>query len=433
MLSWSSPSLEYLRSNQSEIAVNVEEGAWITSTYNIGAIIGYMIIPFFMNCVGRKYTLLICAIPQIISWLMIVLGNSVVTLCLARFICGLGYSNIGLVSIYIGEIAERRIRGMLSISMVISGDIGIFLVATIGTYCSYQVMNWILLSIPIIYLVSFIFMPESPYFYGMKGRDEECLKSLMKLRGVENSEEVKSEIEQIKMSAIEDQESKVNKLRDLFSEGNRRGLMLVVFLHIISMFSGSLAMVAYAHQIFSYSGFLLTSSHCYMILGAVKIFSGLVATQLIEIVGRKVLHFTSGIFCTLALIIVGVFFLMKLHLNMNVTAINYLPLVGLIIFQIAASVGVGPLPFVLGGEVFPVRLKNVAITFVFIAAALASFIVELIFPILNEAVGIHVNFFIFAFCCLSGTSFIFYIIPETKGKSLVEIQQILNSRRKDCL
>ncbi|XP_033211571.1 facilitated trehalose transporter Tret1-like [Belonocnema kinseyi] len=401
MLSWSSPSLEYLRSNQSEIVMTVEQGAWITSSPNIGAAIGYMIVPLLMDRVGRKHTLLISAVPQIISWLMIILAHNVVTLCLARIICGLGYS-----------------------------DLGIFLVATMGAYCSYETMNLILLSIPIIYLVSFIFMPESPYFYTMKGRDVECLKSLMRLRGVKNSEEVKSEIELIKVSAVEDQESKVYKLRDLFSGGNRKGLMIVVFLHAVSMFSGSLAMVAYAHQIFGYSGFFLTASHCYMILGAVKILSGLVATQLIERLGRRMLYITSGICSTLALIIVGIFFLMKLQFKMDVTSISFLPLVGLIIFEIAASVGIGPLPFVLGGELFSVRLKNIAIAVIFITAALAAFLVELIFPIMNKAVGIQVSFLIFAFCCLSGTSFLFYIMPETKGKSLSEIQMILNSKQK---
>ena len=428
MLAWSSPSLEYLHSDESEIPITVQEGAWITSASAIGSIIGYIAVPILMDRVGRKYTLFIFAIPQIISWILIAFAKSFIVLCIARTICGIGYGCIGLISIYIGEITEIRIRGMMSIMMVISGDIGIFLVATMGAYLTYQTMNLILISVPVIFFVTLVFMPESPYFYSMKGRDEDSLKALMRLRGVKNPGEVKAEMEQIKITATADQELKGNKLQDLFSRENRRGLLIVVYLHTISICSGSLAMVAYAQQIFQYSGFSLTPAHSYMVLGAVKIISGTAATQLIEILGRKVLHFTSGLLCTLSLLIVGVFFLIKLHFHMEVSFMNWLPLVGLIIFEIAASFGIAPLPFVLGGEVLSIRTKNISIAFIFVISAVSAFLIELAFPILNEATDVYISFFIFSLCCLSGTVLIYYFMPETKGKSLSEIKLLLNSR-----
>ena len=431
MLSWSSPSLQYLMSEKSKIPVTLYQGAWITCLSGIGSVIGYLIIPMLMDRVGRKYTLLVFAGPQIVSWILIIFARNYLMLYTARIVGGLGYSCVGLISIYVGEIAERRIRGMLSILIVVSGDLGMFMVATMGSCLTYQTMNLILFSIPVIYFLSFIFMPESPYFYLMQNRYEEAVKSLMKLRGVKKPETVTSEIERMKVVLDENQEPRKNNWRELFcSESNRKGFVIVIFAHLTPIISGSLIMIAYAQQIFEYSEFSLTPAHSFMVVLAVKILSGFLASQLIEYLGRRVLYLMSGISSAFALGFVGLSFFLKFHFQINASWINWWPLIGLIIFEITSS-GISSLPFVLGGELFPVGIKKLVVTLIFVACSATSFGTELIFPILTETLGIYASFFIFAAFCLSGTLFVFYIMPETKGKTLEEIQYLLNSKENE--
>ncbi|XP_033212290.1 facilitated trehalose transporter Tret1-like [Belonocnema kinseyi] len=187
MLGWSSPSIPFLMSKESKIPITIEEGAWITSLGSLGNIIGSLMVVFLIDRIGRKYTVLLHAPIQIISLIIIIFSNSFTSLCCGRAVAGIASGGcLNAMAMYVGEIAEKKIRGMLSTFIVIFSDSGIFFVALIGAYFSYNTMNLVLLSIPMLHLFTFMLMPESPYFYLIQGRDNAAEKSLMRLRGLKN-------------------------------------------------------------------------------------------------------------------------------------------------------------------------------------------------------------------------------------------------------
>ena len=295
-------------------------------------------------------------------------------------------------------------------------------------------MNLALLFIPLLHVVTFIFMPESPYFYQMQGQDEETVESLMRLRGFKYAKTVQFEVEEIKMALSEKKKSEKSSLKHLFlKKSNLKGFGIVIVAFVASMSSGSLAMFAYAQEIFSYSGFSLTPSHSYMVLIGAKIIAGLFFTQLIERFGRRILFLLSGNFCAFFLAIVGVFFFCKYRLLIDVSSISWLPLMSLISFQITAAMGLGPIPFVLAGEFFAIEVKQAALPGIMIACSLITFSTELMFPFVNKSAGIYTSFWIFASNCFVGSVSVFISLPETKGKSLENIQSLLRTKNKQIL
>ena len=431
-MAWTSPSLPHLMSKDSEIPVTKSQGAWIQSLYTFGALFGCILNPHFVDRLGRKYSLVVFAIPQVTGWILIILAENYVGIYVARFVGGVGHGALfNLVVIYIGEIADKSIRGILITIMKISINLGSLAVTTAGACLPYETLNFISLSIPVLFIASFLFMPETPYFYLQQNKDEEATKSLMKLRGTKDEEFVRLEITRMKKSVLDGQQSKRGSLRELIgTRGNRRGLLILFCIKATQQFSGAIAIVAYAQEIFSHSDFALAPEHSVIVLTGTQIIAGIAAAGLVDRAGRRILFLISGLVASLALAAVGLFFFLKYYLELNVSMITWVPLVALISYEVASSMGIATIPYVLLGELFPMNVKGLAVAFGMILGSVFAFIVGLGFQALNSFGGIHTTFWIFATCCLLGTLVVYWITPETKGKSLEEIQAILNPKEK---
>ena len=432
-MAWTSPSLPHLMSKDSEVPITKSQGAWIQSLYTFGAVFGCLLNPHFVDRLGRKYSLLIFAIPQVTGWILIILAENFTGIFIARFVAGVGHGALfNLVVIYIGEIADKSIRGILITIMKISINFGSLTVTIAGAYLSYDTLNFVSLFIPILFIATFSFMPETPYFYLQQNKDDEATKSLMTLRWIQNEEFVRSDIVKMKESLVEDQQSsKRGSLRELIgTKGNRRGLLILFCVKATQQFSGAIAIVAYAQEIFSHSDFALSPQNSVIVLTGTQLIAGIAAVGLVDRAGRRILFLVSGLLASLSLAAVGLFFFLKYHLEVDVSSITWIPLVALVSYEVTCAMGIATIPYVLLGELFPMKVKGLAVAFGMILGSLFAFLVGLGFQTLNMFGGIHTTFWTFAVSCLLGTLIVYWITPETKGKSLEEIQAILNPIRK---
>ncbi|XP_043471793.1 facilitated trehalose transporter Tret1-like [Leptopilina heterotoma] len=429
--SWPSPSLLYLKSEKSEFHVTDVEGSWIVSLYSIGDFVGCLFSPSLVDRIGRKYTLLVFAIPSLIGCLLITTANNVNYLFVGRFIGGIGHGGIfNLIVIYVSEISEKNIRGILMNIMNIASNIGTCIFTAIGAYLSYQIYNITSITIPILFLATFIFMPESPYFLLMKNRDNDAMASIMKLRGVRNQKSIESELTSIKLSITSFRNQKINKspLRELFSNRNhRRGLFILLCLKATQFLAGKMVISAYTQEIFGYTDSTLAPEHCVMILGGIDFIAGLVVGGVIERFSRKILLLTSGILTSLCLFICGLFFYLKNQVRLDVTDISWIPLFGLVVYMFAYTLGIGTIPYMVLGEIFPISVKGTAVSIGLMMGSIFSFLVTLTYSYVNHFAGIHTNFWIYAACSFIGAIVNFKLTPETKGKTLEEIQTMLQT------
>lgn len=426
-ISWTSSALPYLVSDNSEIPITFYQSAWLASIDSICTIFGIIIYPLIMNIVGRKYTILIFGIIQLIAWISINFANNFTYLCITRMIVGIGIGGtVNFFTIYIGEIAEKNIRGMFLSIDKICLNFGGFILNIVGTFLSYKTMNLVMIIIPIIGLLTFPLMHETPYFYLLKNQEDNAVRILMKLNG--KNFEINENIERMKKTINECRESQKNVLHELFTDkGSRRGFIIKIIIDFIYAFSGFLVIQTYAQDIFVLSESSLKPAYSVMLISGVQSLIGFSSCYLVDHWGRKPTFLLSGILSSICLLLIGIFFFFKYYLKIDVTSFSLTPLISLIIFQIVSNIGLSTLPYIYSGELFSVKVKGLAIMISSIFLGLCIFMSKFMTPFLGKAAGIYSVFWLFSSVCFIGPFIIIFIVPETKGKNLEEILEILRS------
>lgn len=422
---WSSPALPYLTSEDSEFRLTVTEGAWLVSIVSLSGIIGYLLLPLLSNHIGRKYTLLTYGILLLLSMINIQLATNFSLLLTGRTIFGIGSAGIyGLLPLYIGEIVHENVRGSFLTFDKMCVNIGAFLMTCAGAFLSYRNMNLVIVLIPLVGICLFPLTLETPYYYLLKKRDKEAIAMKMKLTCAGNIEEVMPDIERMRKSIDDETRS---SLADLFLDPvNRKALVIKLMTSATYAFSGYLAIQAYAQDLFASSGTPLAPEYCAMIMTGIQILAGLPSSRLVDIWGRRPTFLLSGVFSSITLTILGLFFYLKTLRDLS--SVTWIPLLVLILFTFFCNMGLTTIPYLYMGELFSIRVKGVATMVSLIIECLFAFVARMILPLVNEWLGIFVSFWIYAITCLLGTIIVFVIAPETRGKNLEEVLEMFKVR-----
>ncbi|XP_051159718.1 uncharacterized protein LOC127280626 [Leptopilina boulardi] len=173
--SWPSPALPYLTGEKSEIQITKDQSAWIAAFYPLGLIIGYLLNPLFVDRIGRKRTLLMFSLPQVISWFLIIIAKNSLNLYVARIIGGIGYGGgISSSTVYISEIGNVKNRGIFLVLLKCMMNFGFLFTMILGAFLNYKNMNIVLLMMPVFFVLVFIFVPDSSYFQNVSQRTDQA-------------------------------------------------------------------------------------------------------------------------------------------------------------------------------------------------------------------------------------------------------------------
>lgn len=432
---WSSPSIPHLTSKESPFPVTNEQGTWIVSLFLIGDFLGSLFNPLLIDRIGRKYTLLISALLLLIGWFLIIMAENYIWLYLARFIGGIGQGSIfNSLVIYLAEISEKQIRGTLINIMRVGKYIGIFVSSAIAAYLPYNVLNSFSIGLTVFVVVIVLLLPETPYYYLMKGEDDKAIKYLMFLRGLSSSESLHAEIKNMKITIVEDQKNNGSGFRELIAKNyNRRGLLILICLKVTQLLTGYGAIIYYAQEILSLTGSSIEAGVGVMIVTGIQLLASLAAIVVIDRVDRRKLLLSSGLVDAASLTGVGLFFFIQTYDKEYASYITWLPLLGLILYQVAFALGIGIIPYVLLGELFSINVKGAAVATALVIGSVFNFATSAGFKILNDAIGIYATFWLYAFIAVIGSILTFCITPETRGLTLEEIQAMQNPKIKETL
>lgn len=218
------------------------------------------------------------------------------------------------------------------------------------------------------------------------------------------------------------------KLKDLVTvTSNRIALFVSLSLMLFQQFSGINAVIFYTVDIFKSAGSTLDPSICSIIVGVVQVLMTFASAVLIEKAGRKILLLQSSIVMGICLITLGVYFYIK-DGGSDVTAIGWLPLGAVVLFIISFSLGFGPIPWLIMGELFAPDVKGVASAIAVMFNWTLVFVVTQTFGPLNDSIGSAATFWLFASFMVLCTFFVAIKVPETKGKTNAQIQAILGGK-----
>lgn len=198
-------------------------------------------------------------------------------------------------------------------------------------------------------------------------------------------------------------------------------------------FSGVSAIQSYMQNIFEEADSFIPASFAAIVCVIVQLISGFFTSYFVDRFGRKPLLFSSCSGTAVALFSVGLYFFLKDYIECDVTSISWLPLVSIMLFMIVQTIGVGTLSYIFLSEIFPTNLRGSAALVGTMYGSLAGFAVTKLFSVISNALDIFVTFWMCSIIMICGIIFTIFFVFETKGKSLVEIQNELSNKGSNRL
>lgn len=432
MLGWSSPvifKIKQANSTDYNFTVSDAQGDWIASIINLGAAAVCFPIGLVMDAIGRKKTMLFLTLPFTVGWLLITFGSSVGMLIAGRFITGIaGGAFCVTAPAYTSEIAQDSIRGTLGSYFQLMITIGVLFAYVVGSYTTVFLFNILCTCIPIVFGTVFFFMPESPNYLVVNNRNDEAKEALIKLRG--RNYDVDYELSTLKQKAEEARNNPVAFSSAITKKTAIKALVICYSLMLFQQLSGINAVIFNTSAIFASANVTIAPAIATIIIGVIQVLATFTSSLVVDKLGRRILLLLSALVMCVCLTALGVFFFLQDTHGKDssiVQMIGWLPVIALSLFIIAFSLGFGPIPWMMAGELCLIDIKSFVGSTAGTFNWLLSFTVTSTFNTLNESIGPGQVFWLFAGIMLIGFLFIFFVVPETKGKSIDEIQLMLGA------
>ena len=407
---------------QTKFQLSTAMMGWAASSAIWGCVFGAMGAGYLSDKIGRKKVLIITAVLFIISSLGAAIPANLTQFVLARFIGGLGIGAASMLSpLYISEISPAKIRGTLVSLYQLAIGIGInliyfvnFKIAEQGNEAWNVEWGWRYMLgsglIPaFLFLILLFLVPESPRWLIKKKRYDEAFDTLEKVNGKEKALEVVAEI---KLALAHE----TGTLAELFSPGLRMALIVGVVLALFSQITGINAIIYYAPEIFKSIGFGAESAFLQtVIIGATNTVFTFVAIWLIDRAGRRTLLLWGVAGMAICLAGIGICF------YFNLTQGPWL-LVFIFGYMACFASSLGPIPWVLISEIYPTKTRGLAMSFCTLVLWIGVIFITQFTPMLLENIGGAFTFWIFLLNAIILFIFIWAKIPETKQRTLEEIE-----------
>lgn len=413
---------------------------WAMGSALIGCIIGAVVAGTLSDKYGRKNLLITAAGLFVISAFGTGDTNDFLLFIIYRMIGGAG---IGLAStlspMYIAEISPSEFRGRFVSINQLTIVIGILAaqivniriaepVATDATSAEilaswngqsgWRWMFWAELIPAVLFFVMMFFVPKSPRFLAKLGDDGGVLRTLSKIGGNSYAEK---ELNNIKSTLENDLGDKVS-FKALFAADVKPIVIMGFVLAVFQQWCGINVIFNYAQEIFQAADYNINDMYSNIIItGGVNLIFTFVAMRLVDKLGRKTLMmFGAGGLALIYLVLGSLYYL----------GFGGWPVLLIVVAAIAIyAMSLAPVTWVVLAEIFPNRVRGIAMSSATLSLWMASFVLTFTFPILNDLLGTHGGFWIYSMICLGGYLFIHKKLPETKGKSLEEIEQTLTQKK----
>lgn len=434
-LGWTSPTEALIvdkKDNASWIGeygfhVSAEEWSWVGSFVTLGAAFVCLFIGTVINFIGRKLTMLLLVIPFTIGWALVIWASNVSMLYVGRILLGISGGAFCITApMYTAEIAQSEIRGTLGSYFQLMMVIGILFVYTVGLKVNVFVLSVISACIPLVFGAIFVFMPETPLYLISKGKKEEAIRSLKWLRG--SDYDYSGELADMQAQHEENKANKVSIGAALTRRSTIKALYISLGLMFFQQMSGINAVIFYTKGIFEAANTGIDAGIATIIVGVMQVIAVFVSSIVVDKLGRRLLLIPSIGVMTVCTLLLGAYFYMK-DANHDISNLGWLPIAALCVFIVLFSLGFGPIPWMMMGELFAPDIKGVAGSFAGTFNWMLAFFITKTFGFFNATLGNGQTFWLFTAFCALGLVFTVLVVPETKGKSLPEIQRMLNGEK----
>lgn len=404
---------------------------------------GCLVAGYLMEHFGRKMTIMILNVPFVVGWCIISMSGCIYWLLFGRILTGFCVGVLSpTVPAYLSEISAPKYRGFFLASITFNVAFGILLTHFLAIYCSWNANAIVCGLFPFIGYIMTTFVPESPPWLVKRNCIHKAYHAYRWLRGCDDvaarefqlmvdaqAKHLQQHDENHESDGSRYQKHSIDHLCQLIAQKSFNTPLIILSIYFATLqFSGVNAVIFYTVNILKDS--LDTNINKYtatLVIDVVRLMAALIACVVVKCVGRRPLTILSGGSTAVCL------FGLSYHLNMSAenSLKNYtsIPLVLFGIYTLVLSIGINPLPWCLTGELFPLRFRAIGSAIVTFFNFICFFIVVKMSPILFNRYGSAKIFCFYGIFTLIGTIFLMKFLPETKNKSLQEIEDNYTTKR----
>ena len=404
---------------------------WAMSSALIGCLVGALLAGFWSDKYGRKKMLILAAVLFSVSAYGTGATNGFTWFIIWRILGGLGIGIASNISpIYIAEVSPAAVRGRFVSLNQLTIVLGILAAQIVnwrigghympdkvtlsaeGVEWAWRWMFWAELIPALAFFVLAFIIPESPRWLAINKKKDAARKVFSRIGGSEYAEQELAEIESVP------QVKEKNEWKLLFKPNVRNVLIIGIVLAVFQQWCGINVIFNYAHEIFSAAGYAVSDVLMNIVVtGVTNVIFTFVAIYTVDRWGRRALMLTGSIGLAMIYLVLGACYYFQ---------VTGWPMLLLVVMAIACyAMSLAPIVWVILSEIFPNRIRGAAMAISTFFLWVASFLLTYTFPLLNEWLKASGTFWIYGAICLAGFIFIYYRLPETKGKTLEEIEKEL--------
>jgi len=418
---------------RSRFVLNAVLEGWLVSSALFGCVLGAGVAGWLSDRFGRKPVLLLSGWLFILCSLGCALAWNLEALIWSRLLGGVGVGLASMVSpLYISEVSTARLRGRMVTLFQFAITVGILLAlfsnawleslarawaaAPAGGWLRWMVVEDVWRAMfgmelfpAFLFTTLCLVVPETPRYLIRSGRPEEAFRTLLRVNGREAAR-----IEMREIQATVSAES--GSLRQLLQPGLRKAVFIALFLAVVSELSGVTVVLYYGPGMLEKAGFSLGEAlGGFVTIGLVNVVFTVVAIWLMDLSGRRPLLLWGTAGCLLALVLIGCLFRAQRGEQILVWL--------MCLFMACFAFSMGPVKWVVMSEIFPTAIRGRAMALATLAVWATDFLCNQAFPPVRDAFGVAGAFFFFAGVLIPQLFFAWKVMPETRGRSLEEIER----------
>lgn len=405
----------------------MEQCSWIASLDHFGKIFGAVLAALLLDVIGRKNLLTYCAFMFFFQWVLILFGDSVSLLYIARIAFGIAFGiNDSTNSVYLGENSSPLIRGIFGATAISLNFLGLMGELALATYASYKTTALVNLAAGFLCLLPVFWMKEPVQFLLMKGKFKKAEENFRWLKGVNDVREVELEFEKIKQNVYSENSKKSSIKTVITSRANYKSVVIMFVIYALAASTGYYPLISFASLSFTETSSLTANEFTILI--------GICQFVIVTITSFVVDKFPRRSTIMISFLLIAFFHActaLVYYTNKYICPVPYFP--WLIFAGISLFVGlhafVYPAIFLIRSELFPLSIKAIGGCISVVGYSALSFLTTKMFLYISKYYGIYLNFAIFSVISLILVLFVYCVLPETRNKTLIEIQESLEKKK----